>query len=259
MTAWNPIPGETPIDPSGLKVKGIITRAELNEAEAANVRKAIVKYLSRKPTRRMAPFDLRWAKRLHTEMFGDVWKWAGVFRVEDTNIGASHQHIETRLYNLLHDLLAWGKPRPQPAGPSCLPASPSRSNSSFSQRQRPLVSFAVKHLAQTKRRADCSMAGGSHRDSEHAPRRIHRRRPASGPGRIRSAARITPAISRNLLRLTRIRSLLWLCRGLDPDTIFPTPVSGARLCGSGVGQRQLYFRVSTGGASCGRRMAERCS
>jgi Fic-DOC domain mobile mystery protein B len=109
MTHWNPIPGETPIDPSGLKVKGVITRAELNEAEAANVRKAIVKYLSRKPTRRMAPFDLRWGKRLHAEMFGDVWKWAGVFRVGDTNIGVSHPHIETQLYNLLHDLLAWGE------------------------------------------------------------------------------------------------------------------------------------------------------
>ena len=57
----------------------------------------------------MAPFDLRWAKRLHAEMFGDVWKWAGVFRMGDTNIGVSHRHIETQLYNLLHDLLAWGK------------------------------------------------------------------------------------------------------------------------------------------------------
>jgi hypothetical protein len=35
------MPGETPIDVSGLKRKGISTRAELNEAEAENIRKAV--------------------------------------------------------------------------------------------------------------------------------------------------------------------------------------------------------------------------
>jgi Fic-DOC domain mobile mystery protein B len=109
VSVWDTIPGETPIDPSGLKVAGIITRAELNEAEAANVRKAIVKYLSGKPTGRMAPFDLRWARRLHQEMFREVWKWAGTFRLGDTNIGVPYRHIEPQLHTLLTDLRSWGQ------------------------------------------------------------------------------------------------------------------------------------------------------
>ena len=43
---------------SGLKAKGIGTRAELNRAEAENIRKAVVRYLAAKPSRRSAPFTL---------------------------------------------------------------------------------------------------------------------------------------------------------------------------------------------------------
>lgn len=44
MSAWKPIPGETPIDASGLKVTGITNRQQLSVVEAENVRRAIVKY-----------------------------------------------------------------------------------------------------------------------------------------------------------------------------------------------------------------------
>ena len=78
MTGWQTLPGETPIDDiSGLKVKGVTTRSELNKIEAENIRKAVVKYLAAKPSRRTAPFDLPWVLQLHREMFGDVWAWAG--------------------------------------------------------------------------------------------------------------------------------------------------------------------------------------
>ena len=56
--AWNPIPGETPIDISGLKVTGVTNRQERSVVEAENVRKAIVKYLGGSLTRRTAKFDL---------------------------------------------------------------------------------------------------------------------------------------------------------------------------------------------------------
>ncbi len=90
MSGWELLPGETPIDVSGLRQKGIRTRAELNRAEAENIRKAVVKYLAAKPSRRSAPFTLAWTKRLHKQMFGDVWKWAGAFRRENLNLGGFH-------------------------------------------------------------------------------------------------------------------------------------------------------------------------
>ena len=103
-----PIPGQTPLDDlSGLRVKGIRTTAELNAAEAENIRKAVLKYLIARPTPRSARFDLRWLCRLHDEMFGEVWKWAGTYRKSETNIGCKPYEIEGRLYNLLEDLRAW--------------------------------------------------------------------------------------------------------------------------------------------------------
>jgi len=40
MAVWKPIPGETPIDDiSGLKPKGVTTRAQFNDVEARNIRK----------------------------------------------------------------------------------------------------------------------------------------------------------------------------------------------------------------------------
>jgi Fic-DOC domain mobile mystery protein B len=102
------IPGETPIDDfSQLKVKGITLRKELNAYEAENIRKPITKYLTVKPTPQAARFDLSWCKKLHKEMFSDVWGWAGDFRTRDLTIGISAQHIETSLYDLMENLKVW--------------------------------------------------------------------------------------------------------------------------------------------------------
>ncbi len=109
MTGWHTLPGETPIDDiSGLKVSGVTTRSELNKIEAENIRKAVVKYLAAKPSRRTAPFDLPWVLQLHREMFGDVWARAGTIRTTVTNsIGVGPNQIEVGLAALLDDLVFW--------------------------------------------------------------------------------------------------------------------------------------------------------
>lgn len=95
MSDWGDLPGETPIDVSGLKRKGIRTRAELNQAEAENIRKAVVKYLAAKPSRRSAPFTLSWSRRLHKQMFGDVWKGPVSFGVAPSVSGAVLPRLES--------------------------------------------------------------------------------------------------------------------------------------------------------------------
>lgn len=107
MSRWEILPGETPIDRSGLKRKDIRTRAALNRAEAEHIRKVVVKYLALKPSRRSAPFTLAWVKRLHMEMFGDVWSWAGEFRRENLNIGCEWHQAQSQLQLLLDDLAFW--------------------------------------------------------------------------------------------------------------------------------------------------------
>ncbi|CAG1009018.1 hypothetical protein PHYC_03642 [Phycisphaerales bacterium] len=101
-------PGQTPLDDlSGLRIRSIRTAAQLNEAEAENIRKAAMKYLVARPSPRSARFDVPWLLRLHAEMFGDVWEWAGTLRTRETNIGSAPHQIEIDLHNLLADLKAW--------------------------------------------------------------------------------------------------------------------------------------------------------
>lgn len=110
MALWKSIPGETPIDDiSGLKLKSVKIRADLNDAEARNIRKAVMKYLAAKPSRRQAPFTLGWCYKLHKQMFGDVWRWAGQKRIAELNLGVPAHRIDVDLQNLLHDLEHWQK------------------------------------------------------------------------------------------------------------------------------------------------------
>src|SRR5205085_2559464 len=107
MPAGPLIPGQTPIDDlSGLRM-GITTQAELNAHEAENIRRAVLKYLAGRPSRRSARFDTAWAMRLHREMFGRVWKWAGAVRTRETNLGSPPDRIAVDLRTLLDDLRAW--------------------------------------------------------------------------------------------------------------------------------------------------------
>ena len=98
---WEPIKGETPIDPSDLKIKSIRTRSELSEYEAKNILKATVKYLAAPPSQRLAPFDYSWLLQVHREMFNDVWTWAGEPRTEDLTIGIPWGMIGQELGGLI--------------------------------------------------------------------------------------------------------------------------------------------------------------
>lgn len=102
------IPGQTPIpDLSGLRDQSIRTVGELNACEAENIRRAVVRYLASRPSPRLAPFDEPWLRRLHRQMFGDVWSWAGDYRRHETNIGSPPLRIAVEVHGLVEDLHAW--------------------------------------------------------------------------------------------------------------------------------------------------------
>lgn len=109
-----PIDGQTPIDDlSGLRLRGVRTQGELNVAEASNIRRAMMRYLAARPSRRRAPFDAAWMVRLHREMFGRVWSWAGAVRRRELNIGSPPHRIEVELHELAADLAAWQAASPR--------------------------------------------------------------------------------------------------------------------------------------------------
>jgi Fic-DOC domain mobile mystery protein B len=101
------IAGETPVDPSELIDKRLTTRPEVNLAEARNILNAIMKYMSARPSPAQAPFDLAWIFKLHAEMFGKIWKYAGIHRQIDLNIGIPWHQVEVQLEEMLRDLQEW--------------------------------------------------------------------------------------------------------------------------------------------------------
>jgi len=103
------IEGQTPLDEDekeGLLIPTIATREELDEFEQQNIEKAILWSLNRnlKPE---TIFKEDFIKRLHKEMYGDVWKWAGLFRKTNKNLGVDKWQISVALKALLDDAKYW--------------------------------------------------------------------------------------------------------------------------------------------------------
>ena len=100
--------GETPLDDiSGLKIEGIATRNELDEAEAENILEAFLKYTISAEQLDTVQFDTLFLQQLHKDMLGNVWSWAGEFRTTQTSIGIEAVNIRQALYRLMDDLAFW--------------------------------------------------------------------------------------------------------------------------------------------------------
>ena len=88
---------DTPFDGSGLKIKSIKTRRQLNEAEFGSILRVTEKYLLSKPSHKLAPFTFGWLLELHREMLGSIWSWAGDIRTTRKNIGVSPEIVTAEL------------------------------------------------------------------------------------------------------------------------------------------------------------------
>lgn len=100
----------TPIDDiSGLMLpkNRAYTLKEIYVKEAENIAMATIKYLSHIPVKREAPFTYEWFLKLHFEMFGKVWQWAGKLRQTELSIGIRAYLIPIELKKLSDDLHYW--------------------------------------------------------------------------------------------------------------------------------------------------------
>lgn len=95
-------------DKKGLKPSWITFRADLNEAEQANIAKAD-RWLRKQKLAPLIFADTGLIRDIHKRMYGDVWKWAGTHRTEMTNIGVLPSHIGVELYKLVGDVDWWIK------------------------------------------------------------------------------------------------------------------------------------------------------
>lgn len=99
--------GATPLDPDerqGLKFSHVTTRGELDELEQANIEQGLA-WLGRQ--RGGTIFDDAFIRKLHKRLFGDVWLWAGEFRLTEKNIGIDPLQIAMQLRILLDNACYW--------------------------------------------------------------------------------------------------------------------------------------------------------
>ncbi len=106
--------GQTPLeDISGLLV-AVKSRQELNDLEFKNNSAASRKYLLKNLTGKSAPFTYEWVQKIHKDMFGKVWRWAGVPRTSDLNIGVPKEKIGAEIHKLFYDLGQWEARKERP-------------------------------------------------------------------------------------------------------------------------------------------------
>jgi Fic-DOC domain mobile mystery protein B len=103
-------PGATPLsdeDLEGLRVPSVKTHGELNEVEAANIIRGQEWALRARATRLPDMLCDEFMRRLHRAMLGDVWTWAGKYRITNTNIGVPYPQIREQLHNVYADARTW--------------------------------------------------------------------------------------------------------------------------------------------------------
>jgi Fic-DOC domain mobile mystery protein B len=91
---------------SGLLPSWIATRAELNDAERANITAAELALRNRRHTLDQV-LDDGFVRSLHRLMFGRVWSWAGRYRLSDKNIGVPWWEVSVRVRDLVGDAALW--------------------------------------------------------------------------------------------------------------------------------------------------------
>jgi len=99
--------GATPLDSdelNGLKFLHITTRGELDHLEQANIQSGM-SWLARSKGKDI--LNEQFARKLHLKLFGEVWSWAGKFRLTEKNIGIDPVQISIKLRELLDDVTFW--------------------------------------------------------------------------------------------------------------------------------------------------------
>ena len=99
--------GATLLDPDemgGLRFKHVTTRGELDQLEQANIVEGLQWLKKQKNADILSEGFVR---DLHKRLFGQVWKWAGVFRKTEKNIGIDPTQIVIQLRHLLDDARYW--------------------------------------------------------------------------------------------------------------------------------------------------------
>lgn len=99
----------TPLDPAlrnDLIQTWVTTRADLNEVEEENIIKGAA-WARRRRGGTEALLSEDFSKSLHKQMFGEVWKWASMYRQVELNIGIAPHLVPAEMPVLFDNARFW--------------------------------------------------------------------------------------------------------------------------------------------------------
>jgi len=101
--------GNTPLSPEEQieLIPDLSTRDELNEWERQNILEAANWAFAPKNIFQKDMLTSAFVCELHRRMFNATWKWAGMFRSSEKNIGIPHHQVRETLAVLLGDTRYW--------------------------------------------------------------------------------------------------------------------------------------------------------
>lgn len=109
MTLFATGDGNTPLTPEEQDdlIPDLTTKEELNEWERQNILEASEWALDSRNLKRGGQLSEAYVRELHRRMFDQTWRWAGVYRSTEKNIGMPHHQIREALPALLGDVRYW--------------------------------------------------------------------------------------------------------------------------------------------------------
>jgi Fic-DOC domain mobile mystery protein B len=102
----------TPLEPEereGLLQSWITHRRDLNEAEQQNIAQGAAWARRRRDRMPADMLSVDFVLMLHKRMFGEVWRWAGSYRLTGRNIGIDAYRIPTDVAGVLGDVRYWAE------------------------------------------------------------------------------------------------------------------------------------------------------
>jgi Fic-DOC domain mobile mystery protein B len=91
----------------GLRLSWVTSMDDLNEAEAENILGATTKWYGRRNALETL-LDDKTVRDLHRDMLGDVWTWAGTYRLRGVNVGiVAPAEVPLAVRNLVEDAKYW--------------------------------------------------------------------------------------------------------------------------------------------------------
>ena len=109
MDGTNSGPNNTPLSREELAdlIPSLATQGELNEWENENILEGRAWALAERQIQRHDPLTEAYVRELHRRMFNNTWKWAGIYRKTEKNLGVPVAQIREMLPTLLADGRYW--------------------------------------------------------------------------------------------------------------------------------------------------------